>query len=160
MKCSIFLCEPVILAHLPLYLCLKLHGDGLLKLPLLLARVEESITQGLDLFYLRLGVGFKRLCTGWLRVEVDHLSLDEVLFAFLAVGKLLPVLGLLLNGLRLLLALLDLLLQSLQLGLILLLNLPRLELRVGCGRGPWLGPGVFLRFSTQERSVKWCVLGG
>jgi hypothetical protein len=86
--------------------------------------VEELITQGLDLLYLGLGVGFKRLSTGWLRIEVDHLSLDEVLFTFLAVGKLLPVLGLLLNGLRLFLALLDLLLQSLQLGLVLLLNLP------------------------------------
>ena len=86
--------------------------------------MEEPITQGLDLFYLGLGVGFKRLSSGWLRVEVDHLSLDEVLFSFLAVGKLLPVLGLLFNSLRLLLALLNLLLQSLQLSLILLLNLP------------------------------------
>lgn len=124
MKSSILLSEPLILAHLPLYLSLKLNGDCFFKLPLLLARVEEPITQGLDLFYLGLGVGFKRLCTGWLRVEVDHLGLNEVLFAFLAVRKLLPVLGLLLYSLGLLLALFDLLLQSLQLGLILLLNLP------------------------------------
>jgi hypothetical protein len=90
--------------------------------------VEQLVSEGLDLFYLRLRIGLERLSPRGLGVEVYHLRLQEVLLTFLFVSEFLPVFSLFLNGLSLLLGLFDLLLQCLQLGLILFLDLPGLEL--------------------------------
>ena len=121
--------------------------------------MEKLVTERLDLLDLSLGVRFQGLSSRWLGVEVHHLSLQEVLLTFLLVSELLPMFGLLLNGLRLLFAFLDLLLQSLQLGLVLLLDFPRFELR-GSTSGGWLRSSLSLGFRGQKSCGERCVLAG
>jgi len=115
------LIELVVLGPAALDLGPELNGDVLLEALSFLLEVEDLVLELLDGFELSLSVGFLRLGTGRLSVEIDQARLDGVLLLLKAICSLLPVMRLLLGRLSLPLGLLDLLLQGRQLGLVFLL---------------------------------------